>query len=293
MPSATHSESTTPFLDIIETNLFVDADSLLANITAATKGPDGLLDWIELKPKLHGSLVKCATRLVSRHTTTFNIASAKEALFTFLINLLNGTSCTPFLEKTEKTKIKSASNCMTRKKPEETEKSKDDVSAVVTKRVTTRRAGHDKAIPTETTHTAATATPDAIHAPLPDPLPAATALAARSNHAPLDLVLTSPPLRSPCETVPSLPKETERAPSPYKSVGTRNPRSHCMTLAPHPECMNCRLCPSTGIRTTLNNNRIFICDICCWHRSGAHLYGYKDYDCCAQAIPFSSDREHA
>jgi hypothetical protein len=159
MPSATHSESTTPFLNIIETNLFVDADSLLANITAATKGPDGLLDWIELKPKLHGSLVKCATRLVSRHTTTFNIASAKEALFTFLINLLNGTSRTPFLEKTEKTKIKSASNCMTRKKPEETEKSKDDASAVVTKRVTTRRAGHDKAIPTETTHTAATATP--------------------------------------------------------------------------------------------------------------------------------------
>src|SRR6267154_4537481 len=105
---------TTPHLiEIIEANLFVNVDFLLLNIISATKGPDSLIDWIELKPEFHGSLVKCALRLVSRHTATSKPTSVKEALFTFLVNLLNGrTPHTPFFA-TKKAVLPSSNNAVT------------------------------------------------------------------------------------------------------------------------------------------------------------------------------------
>ncbi|OJA12519.1 hypothetical protein AZE42_07159 [Rhizopogon vesiculosus] len=96
-----HNKTTThSLMELFEANLFIDVDYLLANIVIATKSPNGLIDWIELNPEFHGSLVKCVLRLVSRHTATFKIASAKEALFPFLINLLNGRdSSTAFFDR--------------------------------------------------------------------------------------------------------------------------------------------------------------------------------------------------
>jgi hypothetical protein len=103
----TDAPASLSIIEIFEVNLFVDVDSLLANIVIATKSPDGLIDWIELKPEFHGSLVKCALRLVSKHTETFKTASAKEALFPFLINLLNSRdTCTALFHKNTATASK-------------------------------------------------------------------------------------------------------------------------------------------------------------------------------------------
>src|SRR6267154_421622 len=88
--------TTSHLVEIIEANLFVNVDFLSSNIILATKGPDSLIDWIELKPEFHSSLVKCALRLVSRHTATSKPASVKEALFTFLINLHQENLYLPF-----------------------------------------------------------------------------------------------------------------------------------------------------------------------------------------------------
>jgi hypothetical protein len=97
--------------EIIETNLFVDVDSLSANIVIATKSPDGLIDWIELKPEFHCSIVKCVLRLISKHTANFKTASAKEALFPFLIKLLNGrATCTAFFHETKTTMLSKRAN---------------------------------------------------------------------------------------------------------------------------------------------------------------------------------------
>jgi len=86
--------------EIFEANLFIDVNFLLTNIVIATKSPDGLIDWIELKPEFHSSLVKCVLRLVSKHTATFKTASVKEALFPFLINLLHGrVTCATLIHK--------------------------------------------------------------------------------------------------------------------------------------------------------------------------------------------------
>ncbi|KAG1884646.1 hypothetical protein F4604DRAFT_1919098 [Suillus subluteus] len=88
--------------EIIEANLYIDVNSLSANIIIATKSPDRLINWIELKPKFHCSIVKCFLQLISKHTAKFKSASAKEALFQFLINLLNGrATCTAFFHETK------------------------------------------------------------------------------------------------------------------------------------------------------------------------------------------------
>ena len=98
-------------MEIIETNLFVDVDSLSANIVIASKSPDGLIDWIELKPEFHCSIVKCVVRLISKHTAKFKTASAKEALFPFLIKLLNGrATCTAFFHETKTTMLLKRAN---------------------------------------------------------------------------------------------------------------------------------------------------------------------------------------
>jgi len=263
MLPATHtSDNTPPFLDIIEANLFVDADTLLANIIAATKGPDGRLDWIELKPKLHGSLVKCALRLVSRHTATFRIASAKEALFTFLINLLNVTSRTPFLGKM---KTMPASNCA--KKPKERKKLKVDASEGVTKQVTGTMA--------ETTHATATTTPEAIHTPLPDPLPAVAEVAFTAH---LDQALPLPDLM-PTAVNP------EPRPTISETLASTNPSDSadeeilphqgvCREGSIHDYCEECNRI-STG-------KKHYIYPKCAKHRLNRHshyVYGYQDYEC--------------
>ncbi|KAG1833622.1 hypothetical protein F4604DRAFT_1694324 [Suillus subluteus] len=87
--------STTHLMEIIEVNLFIDVNSLSANIVLATKSPDGLIDWIKLKPKFHGSIVKSKSK----------IAPTKEALFQFLINLLNGRATWRKSKGTEKLKV--------------------------------------------------------------------------------------------------------------------------------------------------------------------------------------------
>ncbi|KAG1871424.1 hypothetical protein F4604DRAFT_1681543 [Suillus subluteus] len=90
IPGPNETITTHSLMETIKANLFIDVNSLLANIVLATKSPDGLIDWIELKPKFHGSIVKSKSK----------IAPTKEAIFQFLINLLNGrATCNAFFHE--------------------------------------------------------------------------------------------------------------------------------------------------------------------------------------------------
>lgn len=79
-------------LHLLKKNLFVRASKLLIKVTIAAKEPSGRIKWVTLDPSYHSILVRTAIATVkpNRNGTLHSVASIKEALFIFLLNILNG-----------------------------------------------------------------------------------------------------------------------------------------------------------------------------------------------------------
>jgi hypothetical protein len=235
-------------MDILEGNLFVDVNSLLANIVIASKSPDGLIDWIELKPELHGSLVKCVLRLVSKHTETFKTASAKEALFPFLINLINSRdTCTALFHQKKTAMTSKRVNRKKKSDSEDIEKSKVNVNDAVD----SKKTPSVQALPPC----------EGIHLP-PDPIIISESV-------------TSP---TPINHPPADPEVAPQAQDPVVDV-LEVDESGCPGIHTHPACDECHSMPAAGLRF----NRYPKCVMHHLHRDGAYFAGYEDYPCyCAK-----------
>jgi hypothetical protein len=245
-------------MEILEANLFVNIDSLLANIVIATKSPDGLIDWIELKPEFHGSLIKCTLRLVSRHAETLKTASAKEALFPFLINLLNGRESRTTLFHKKKTAT--ASKPANRKcDSEEIKKLKVQIDDTLEKSKVNVNDAADKKTP-PILAVQALSSSEGIH-PSPDPATITSAtLPTLINHPPAD------------------PKATPQAGGPAIN-GPGTGESGCPGIHTHPMCEECHSMPAAGLKF----NRYPKCVMDCLRRDGTYIDGYEDYSCfCAE-----------
>jgi len=76
--------------EMLDRSLFVRASDLLANITAASKDKCGKIFWITLEKEYHSTLVKTVSALSRKLGLTYPIGLLKEALFDFLLPILNG-----------------------------------------------------------------------------------------------------------------------------------------------------------------------------------------------------------
>ncbi|KAJ8580174.1 hypothetical protein M405DRAFT_869667 [Rhizopogon salebrosus TDB-379] len=242
-----------PIMEILEANLFVNVDSLLTNIVMATKSPDGLIDWIELKPEFHGSLVKCVLRLVSRHAETLKTASAKEALFPFLINLLNGREAHTTLFHKKKTAT--ASKRANRERKCVPEKLKVHIDDMLEKsKVNVNDAADKKTPPVR-----ALSSSEGIHPP-PDPA-----------------IITSATLPPPINHPPADPKANPQAQDPVVDK-LEAEESGCRGIHTHPMCEECHNMPAAGLKF----NRYPKC-VVDRHKDGEYIDGYEDYPCyCAE-----------
>ncbi|KAH6914960.1 hypothetical protein BKA70DRAFT_560664 [Coprinopsis sp. MPI-PUGE-AT-0042] len=88
-------------LTALEKSLFVRASELLARVTVAAKDENGRICWVTLEPAYHSVLVKTAVAAVKASGPSHCVASIKEALFTFLLAILNGRPQDKFLASKE------------------------------------------------------------------------------------------------------------------------------------------------------------------------------------------------
>lgn len=75
---------------ILEKNLFVRTSELQAKVTIAAKEASGRIKWVTLDPTYHSVLVRTAITMVKANGTLHSVVSIKEALFIFLLDILNG-----------------------------------------------------------------------------------------------------------------------------------------------------------------------------------------------------------
>ncbi|KAI9462802.1 hypothetical protein BJY52DRAFT_1210586 [Lactarius psammicola] len=100
---ATEVQSAVAYL---EKSLFVRASELLARVTVAAKDASGKVNWVTLDSAYHSVLVKTAVAVVKTNGPNHSVASIKEALFIFLLDVLNGKPQSGFLASKEvKTRI--------------------------------------------------------------------------------------------------------------------------------------------------------------------------------------------
>lgn len=75
---------------ILEKNLFVRASELWNKTTIAAKDAGGRVKWVTLDPRYHAILVRTAIATVKANGPNVSIASIKEALFVYLLDIING-----------------------------------------------------------------------------------------------------------------------------------------------------------------------------------------------------------
>ncbi|KAG2101840.1 uncharacterized protein F5147DRAFT_776498 [Suillus discolor] len=227
-------------------------------LVTATKSPDGLIDWIELKPEFYCSIVKCILRLASKHTAKFKSASAKEALFQFLINLLNGrATCTAFFHEMKTATAPKGANRESRCK--DTEKLKVQVENRKKSEVNVNDA-EVKKIPLDQT---------------PDLNPAiATANSGPSPTAP-EKNLSPTPINRP----PNL-EAISQVQNPAVNQELKMKKSRCSGIQNHPACEECHTRLAAGTKL----NRYPKCTVHRFRRNGeTYIDGYTDYSCyCAE-----------
>ena len=88
--SASDPEELQSAAALLESNLFVRASELLDRVTIAAKDTNGRIKWITLDPSYHSVLVRTAIATVKANSPKHSVASIKEALFTILLDILNG-----------------------------------------------------------------------------------------------------------------------------------------------------------------------------------------------------------
>jgi hypothetical protein len=75
---------------LLEKSLFVKASELLDKVTVAAKDTSGRIRWVTLSSTYHSILVRTAIAAVKANGPKHSVASIKEALFIFLLDILNG-----------------------------------------------------------------------------------------------------------------------------------------------------------------------------------------------------------
>ena len=90
---------------ILETNLFIRASDLIDKVTIAAKDSSGTIKWITLDPMYHSILVRTAITTVKANGPKHSIASIKEALFTVLLDILNGKQQQAFFTQLERESV--------------------------------------------------------------------------------------------------------------------------------------------------------------------------------------------
>lgn len=96
--AATEVESAVAYL---EKSLFIRASELLARVTVAAKDASGKVNWVTLDSVYHSVLVKTAVAVVKTNGPNHSVASIKEALFIFLLGVLNGKPQSGFFASKE------------------------------------------------------------------------------------------------------------------------------------------------------------------------------------------------
>jgi hypothetical protein len=81
------SELDSKVLHIPSSSLFINMGTLLSNVVFATKGTDGKVVWVTLKPEYHGQLMRGVFSLLRLHTIKIEdqIAFIKNTPFTFIL----------------------------------------------------------------------------------------------------------------------------------------------------------------------------------------------------------------
>ena len=86
---------------LLEKSLFVKAGELLDRVTIAAKDSSGKVNWVVLDPIYHSILVKTAVAIVKANSSNHSMASTKEALFVFLLGIINGKPQSGFFASKE------------------------------------------------------------------------------------------------------------------------------------------------------------------------------------------------
>ena len=81
--------------------MYVNASDLLARVMIAAKDANGRISWVTLDPVYHSTLVRTAIAAAKANGPNCLIASVKEALFIFLLDILNGKPQKGFFTKLE------------------------------------------------------------------------------------------------------------------------------------------------------------------------------------------------
>jgi len=87
--------------EVLINNIFVRSEELIANIVLAMKDPvSGAYIWITLTKPFHSTLVTCSSRVANLGwgDVTVSLATVKEALFEYLLDLLNGKTAKDFFD---------------------------------------------------------------------------------------------------------------------------------------------------------------------------------------------------
>ena len=86
---------------MLEDSMFVKVSDLQSRVMIAAKDANGRISWVTLDPVYHSVLVRTAIAAAKANGLKHSIASIKEALFTFLLDILNGKPQKGFFTKLE------------------------------------------------------------------------------------------------------------------------------------------------------------------------------------------------
>ena len=95
------AELKSQIMNILNSSLFINLETLLSNIVFAAKDAEGRVAWVALEPEYRGKLVRAASSLMHLHGVGMRgqAALVENALFTFLLQILNGASQKDFFSR--------------------------------------------------------------------------------------------------------------------------------------------------------------------------------------------------
>jgi hypothetical protein len=86
---------------ILERNLYVRASELWNKTAIVAKDASGRVKWITLDPRYHSILVRTAIATVRANGPSHSIATVKEAVFVYLLDIINGKLQRNFFTRSE------------------------------------------------------------------------------------------------------------------------------------------------------------------------------------------------
>ena len=86
---------------MLEESMFIRPSDLLARVMVAAKDTNSRISWVTFDPAYHSVLVRMAIATTKANGLKHSTASIKEALFNFLLDILNGKPQKAFFTKLE------------------------------------------------------------------------------------------------------------------------------------------------------------------------------------------------